>query len=213
MSEIQILTLVASLLGILGGLANLVTFAREKEKGHKKAVLILLTLLVTALSLLLLPRYAPQFAARCVAALPQNVRPHLSWWVAPAAAAPLPATTLHASFSLEVDRNLLGGTSALQCLQRFSNTGNTPVRVHGFEIEISPALDGSGTRKFSRVLAEPVLVPSAGTLDHKTELDEEIRNAWFDWSHTDPANRGGIRIRWQAQDAQGHLFETAAHNG
>ena len=47
MSEIQILTLVASLLGILGGLANLVTFAREKEKGHKKAVLILLTLLVT----------------------------------------------------------------------------------------------------------------------------------------------------------------------
>jgi hypothetical protein len=71
MTEIQVITLLATMLGMTATVLNLVAFVREKDRSHTKAGLSALALLVLVLAVGFLPRYAPDTARSFVSALPQ----------------------------------------------------------------------------------------------------------------------------------------------
>lgn len=73
MSTFQIVTLVASTLGIIASVMNLVAFVREKDKSHTRAGFGCLSGLLLLLAVVLLPRYAPGPSLGMVQSLPAHL--------------------------------------------------------------------------------------------------------------------------------------------
>jgi hypothetical protein len=231
-SEVQALTLIASILGLVATVLNLVAFVREKDKGHTRAGLFILTLLALAMALFFLPHYAPELARSWVGAMPPRVASFLEPWVASPAveqpavptptappevatpsATPTPeAPPLQGSFSIEIHRNLLGGIGALVANFNFANLSPEPARVVAYHIRIVEK-KGQEPHNYDRVLAKTIDVAASATIQSEVELDPEIRDRWVPWHDVEAAQRGAIEIRWEAQDSKGKRFSFSASNG
>jgi hypothetical protein len=208
----QILTLVATVLGIVMAVFNLVAFVREKDRGHLRAGLAALFLLALGLGLVLLPHFYPATARRIVARLPGPAARFLEPWanlsgpVLPALPAPTPAP-LEGSFSIELRRNILGGIDSVVALFHFADLAGEGGRVTSWQIRIQPE-EGGPSRSFRRVLPQPVEVPPRGTARAEAELDEEIRDVWL--ARRDQEKPGAIEVTWQGVDARGNRFSFSA---
>jgi hypothetical protein len=215
MSELQVVTLLATLIGLIATVLNLVAFVREKDKSHTRAGLGFLLLLVLLLAVVFLPRYAPETAREIVSAMPTSVAGVLQPWLnAPPApiAVPEAAPPFLGSFTIEIQRNLLGGIGALVSNFQFSNSSAQSVRVTAYSVRITGKL-GEAARSYDRVLAEPVVVGAGGTATTQVELDAEIRDQWVAREDLDAAERGPIEITWQCQDGDGRHFRLSSQNG
>lgn len=221
MSDFQVLTVLATVLGLIGTAMNLVAFVREKDRSHTKAGFSFVLLLALLVGIVLLPRYAPESARRLVQAMPDGVEATMQPWLDSSAAAPPaapapnpepePARVL-GSFTIEIQRNLLGGIGALVANFQFSNSEPTAVRVTAYHVRITPKL-GEATRNYDRVLNEPLAVPAGGTAKIQVELDAEIRDQWVTREDLEPAQRGPIEILWECQAEGGAAFQVSSSNG
>lgn len=218
MSEIQIITLLATCFGLVGTVLNLVAFVREKDKSHTRAGFGFLFLLLFALGIALMPRYAPGVAGRLAARIPAPVAGVLRPWLVPtgttatAAQAPPADRGVLGSFTIEIQRNLLGGIGALVSNFQFSNPSSQSVRVTAYDIRITRQR-GEPSRSYRRVLSEPLTVTGQGNAQTQVELDAEIRDQWVAREGLDAAERGSIEISWQCQAADGSSFTVTASNG
>ena len=213
MSEIQVLTVVAGLIGFTATVLNLVVFVREKDRGHLKAGLLVLTLLGLGATALFLPRLLPGGARALADKLPEGPRRLLSPWLTPAAvASPTPVETappVQGSFTLELKRNLLGGVDSLQARFQFANLSSSEARVTAFRVRY---LDRSGqiTHSFYRVLPTALSVAGQGHLQQEVELDPEIRDVWVAGLDREESERDRVEISWEGQDGQGRRFEISS---
>jgi len=161
MSEIQVLTVAAGLIGFSATVLNLVAFIREKDRGHLKVGLIVLALLGVAATVLFLPRLLPGGARALAGRLPNGPRHLLAPWLTPVASVPSATPTvvpLQASFTLELKRNLLGGVDSLLAHVQFASLAQQEARVTAFRVRfLDPA--GRETHTFYRVLPSAVSVP------------------------------------------------------
>lgn len=216
MSEIQILTVVAGLIGFSATVLNLVAFVREKDRGHLKVGLAVLGLMGLAATLLFLPRILPNGAQALAGRLPEGPRHLLAPWLTPAppekAITPSPeaAPPLQASFTLELKRNLLGGVDCLLAHFQFANLAQESARVTAYRVRY---LDSSGqaTHSFYRVLPSALTVPGQGQLQQEVELDPEIRDVWVAGLDREENQRDRVEITWEGQDAQGKIFQISGH--
>lgn len=224
MSDFQVLTVLATLLGIVATVLNLVAFVREKDRSHTRAGFHLLLILGVALGLFCLPRYAPGTARSLVAALPASAAPVLQPWLAtapsstPAAAAVEMAPPVESkppllgSFTIEIQRNMLGGIGALVSNFQFSNPSTQSVQVTAYHVRITRK-SGETAHSYDRVLSEPVLVDAGATAKTQVELDAEIRDQWVAREDQEAAERGPIEITWECQSAGGQPFVLKSSNG
>jgi hypothetical protein len=217
MSEIQVVTLLATLLGLVATVLNLVAFVREKDRSHTKAGFAALFLLVIVLAVAFLPRYAPDAARTIVTAMPESVAGILQPWASgtsgalPAEPAE-PAGGMLGSFTIEIQRNMFGGIGALVSNFQFSNPMDQTVRVTAYHVRITRKL-GEPARSYDRVLPEAVNVAGHGTARSQVELDAEIRDQWVSREDLEAAERGPIEISWECQDAEGRAFRLSSSNG
>ena len=224
MSEFQVLTLVATLLGITATALNLVAFVREKDKSHTRAGILFLFLLVMLVGLFFLPRYAPNAARRIVSGVPASVAKSLGPWLNSSSSlsnpqastsvvvAEPPTPTVLGSFTIKIDRNLLGGIGALLSDFQFSNSSEQTVRVTAYHLRLTPQV-GDTPRSYDRVLDEPLTVGPGANGKTQVELDAEIRDQWVAREKLEAADRGPIEISWDFQDAEGRLFRVTSSNG
>jgi hypothetical protein len=222
MTEIQVITLLATMLGMTATVLNLVAFVREKDRSHTKAGLSALALLVLVLAVGFLPRYAPDTARSFVSALPESVGAMMQPWLgghgansgaatASAQAEPV-AVEMLGSFTIEIQRNLFGGIGALVSNFQFSNHSQQSVRVTAYHVRLTRKL-GEPARSYDRVLPLALTVPAHETAGIQVELDAEIRDQWVSREDLDPAERGPIEISWDCQDAEGRTFRVSSSNG
>lgn len=210
MSEIQILTVVAGLIGFSATVLNLVVFVREKDRGHLKVGLLVLGMMALAATLLFLPRMLPGGAQALAARLPEGPRRLFAPWLSPTpAASPVAQLTnppLQGSYTLELRRNLLGGVDCLMAHFQFANLARESVRVTAFRVRY---LDGTGksTHNFYRVLPTALSVPGQGQLQQEVELDPEIRDVWVAGLDREESERDRVEIFWEGQDAEGQPFQ------
>jgi hypothetical protein len=212
MTSVELITGLATGLGIIATVLNLTAFVREKDRAHTRAGMIVLMILVCLMGLVLLPRFAPRQMARLVARSPQAVRPYLQAWIAePAASQPAVAVPLEGSFSIDIHRNLFGGIGSLVAGFQFVNVSADPVRVVGYRIRI-PQKAGPAS-SFERVLPSPLVVPPSGAEKKEYDLDAEIRDHWVPWHAQEAAQRGPVEVHWDCLDAQGRRFSVSSSNG
>ena len=217
MTEFQVITVLATALGIVATVLNLVAFVREKDRSHTRAGLLVLLGLVALVALVLMPHYAPGTARRLTSRLPLACRPYIESWLALPAPSPEPSATdapcpLTGSFNVEIRRNFFGGISSLEARFQFVNLSAQAVRVTSFRIRI-PDAHGQTPHCYERVLPKPVVVTANGNGQAQVELNGEIRDPWLAWHNLDVAKRGPIEIRWECQDAQGNRFTVLSSNG
>jgi hypothetical protein len=215
MSEIQVVTLLATLLGLVATVLNLVAFVREKDRSHTRAGFAALSLLILVLAVAFMPRYAPSAARALVSAMPEPAGVALQPWLSSsgvAAPAPTEAGGVLGSFTIEIQRNMFGGIGALVSNFQFSNPSEHSVRVTAYHVRITPRL-GETTRSYDRVLPEPLTVAADGTARTQVELDAEIRDQWVSREDLDAAERGPIVISWECEDALGRAFQLTSSNG
>lgn len=220
MSEIQVVTLLATLLGLVATVLNLVAFVREKDKSHTRAGFTALFLLLTLLAVAFMPRYAPGAAQALVSVVPEPVAGPLQTWAnAPsttsttAASPSTPAEGgVRGSFTIEIQRNIFGGIGRVVSNFHFSNPSGQAVRVTAYHIRITPKL-GETARNYDRVMEQPVVVGADGVEKTLVELDAEIRDQWVSREDLPPAQRGPIEISWDCEDAAGHHFTLHSSNG
>lgn len=215
MTEIQVVTLVATLLGMTATVLNLVAFVREKDRSHTKAGFSALLLLVSVLAIGFLPRYAPDTARALVGAMPEQVGGVMQPWLSSASSAAATTATSDAilgSFTIEIQRNLFGGIGALVSNFQFSNPGQHAVRVTAYHVRLTRKL-GEPARSYDRVLSTALTVPANETAGIQVELDAEIRDQWVSREQLEPAERGPIEISWDCHDAAGKTFRVASSNG
>ncbi len=216
MSEIQILTVVAGLIGFSATVLNLVVFVREKDRGHLKVGLTVLVLMALAATTLYLPRLLPGGAQALAVRLPEGPRRLVKPWLTPTAATPAATATpveappLQGSSTLELKRNLLGGVDCLMAHFQFSNLARESVRVTAFRVRYLDA-KGRVTHEFYRVLPTAVSVPAQGQLQQEVELDPEIRDVWVAGLDREESERDRVEIRWEGQDAAGQVFQISGH--
>lgn len=216
MSEMQILTVVAGLIGFSATVLNLVAFVREKDRGHLKAGLVVLSLLGLGATVLVLPRLLPGGAQALAGRLPDGPRRLLAPWLTPATpqlrVEPVEATAppLQGSFTLELKRNLLGGVDSLMAHFQFANLTPDSARVTAFRVRYLNAT-GQTTHSFYRVLPNALSVPGQGQLQSEVELDPEIRDVWVAGLDREESQRDRVEIIWEGQDGQGHRFEISGH--
>lgn len=200
MTEIQVLTLLATLLGLIATVLNLVAFFREKERSHVRAALTVLVLLGLGVAGL----FHPQVRAR---------------WESPgrsvpveATASPAPEVALQGSFTLDLQRNLLGGVDALMARFHFHNPLDRVVKVTSYEVSW---WDGQGRcrHRFERVLPESLGVANGASLQQEVELDPEIRDCWVAYQDLEPQQRDRMQIVWTALDSSGRTYRFSSSNG
>lgn len=220
MSEIQVFTLLATLVGFTATVFNLVAFLREKERSHVRAGILTLSVLLLPLLIYFAPRLLPGPVQRLVGSLPPAVAGPLQGWArgsmgegkpAPVQTPP-PAPPMQGSFVLELQRNLLGGVDGLLARFQFSNLSQSRLRITAYHLQL---LDGDGKvlHAYYRVLPESIAVPGQCTEQKEIELDAEIRDAWMAWQELEGKAKGPVQVTWQAQDGQGQYFELTASNG
>ena len=215
MSEIQVVTLLASCLGMIATVMNLVAFVREKDKSHTRAGLLALSLLIFTLALVFLPRYAPETAHRLASNLPSSVAETVQPWLRQGGASTLVSpggSELAGSFTIKIQRNLFGGIGALVADFQFSNLTEQAVRVTAYRIEIAQRL-GEPTRSYHRVLPEPLTVQAEAAEKTQVELDAEIRDHWVARERLEAPERGPVSVVWECEDASGRQFATSSKNG
>lgn len=215
MSEFQVVTVVATFIGLVATVLNLVAFFREKEKAHIRAGLVVVAALMIALGIVLLPRYAPGVAQSAVAHLPSPAAAALQGWANPhpqPSAKPEPVTPpLQGSFALELHRNLLGGIDALMAKFQFSNVSKTNLRVTAYHLKLHDQA-GAVAHSYYRVLSQPVEVASLSNAQQEVELDAEIRDRWLAWQEQE--SHGPVEITWEAHNAEdGHVYRISSSNG
>jgi hypothetical protein len=221
MSEFQVVTALATLLGITATVLNLVAFVREKDKGHTRAGLAVLFLLVLVLAILFLPRYMPRAARGLASAVPASIGRALEPWLASgssrgserlAPAVQDASAGMLGSFTIEIQRNLLGGIGALVSNFQFSNPADRAVRVSAYHLRITRQT-GEAAHSYDRVLAQPLTVPAGGTAATQVELDAEIRDQWVAREELEAAGRGPIEVSWECQSLSGQSFRLTSSNG
>lgn len=219
MSDFQVLTLLATVLGLVATAMNLVAFVREKDKSHTRAGLSFVFLLAVLVGVVLLPRYAPQSARQLVEAMPDSLGDRLQPWLngpatrtAPNSVAAVESQPMLGSFTIEIQRNIFGGIGALVSNFQFSNSGPQVARVTAYHVSITPKV-GDAPRNYDRVLSEPLLVQPGGTAKTQVELDAEIRDQWVAREGLEPTQRGPIEILWECQDQSGAAFQLSSSNG
>lgn len=214
-------TMLATLLGLIATVLNLVAFVREKDKSHTRAGFGFLFLLAVVLAVGLLPRYAPQTARRLVSAMPGSVAAVMQPWLSTGGAEKADAKVAVAnaadpgmvgSFTIEIQRNFLGGIGALVANFGFSNTSAQSVRVMAYHVRITHKV-GETARSYDRVLTEPLVIAASSTGKTQVELDAEIRDQWVAREGLEAAERGPIEVSWDCQDASGHHFRLTSSNG
>lgn len=215
MSGIAVVSLVASLLGLVATSLNLVAFIREKDRSHTRAGLALLLTIATVVGLLFLPSYAPEAAGRLVAALPANAAPYFQSWLRPVGGVSAVAqeeSGVRGSFTIEIQRNMFGGIGALVSNFAFSNPSDHEVSVTGYHLRLV-CRQGEAARSYDRILEAPVAVDSHGNGKGQVELDAEIRDQWVTREGLEPADRGPIEISWDCQSSDGRHFTLSSSNG
>ncbi|MFN8607836.1 MAG: hypothetical protein U0931_09905 [Vulcanimicrobiota bacterium] len=214
MNELQVITLVAGLIGFCATVLNLVAFVREKDRGHLKVGLRVLIFMALGAALLFLPRIAPEQARALAERLHPSARSLLSSWLAPKGAGVRPPADapppVQASFTLELKRNLLGGVDALVAHCQFSNLSTEAVRLTAFRIAYLDS-QGRSTRSFYRVLPAALSLAGQAHLQHEVELDPEIRDVWVNDQDREESERQRVEISWEGQDAAGNLFQVSGH--
>jgi hypothetical protein len=215
MSDIQVLTMVAGLIGFSATVLNLVAFVREKDRGHLKVGLSVLATMALAASVLFFPRVLPNRAQALAARLPEGPRRLLTPWLSPTPTAAPQATTtpdapppLQGSFTLELKRNLLGGVDCLMARFQFSNLSRQGARVTAYRVNYLDA-QGRTTHSFYRVLPGAIAIPGLGQVQQDVELDPEIRDVWVAGMDREEKERDRVEIHWEGQDAEGRRFEVS----
>ncbi|MEW6281231.1 MAG: hypothetical protein AB1758_21650 [Candidatus Eremiobacterota bacterium] len=205
----SILTLIATALGIVLSILNLVAFVREKDKAHLRISLGILLLLALALAVALLPRYAPGPARSIAERLPAH--PWVQRWLSQAASGePAPATApLQGSFQLEPRHNLLGGLSGFLLRFSFADTGHQGARVLSYQLKIQEQ-QGQAFHSFQRVLPQPVSVTPGGTASLELDVEGEMVQHLF--NRMDAEEPGTVEVIWTAVSADGSTFTFSAAN-
>jgi hypothetical protein len=210
MSEFQVVTGVATIIGLVATVLNLTLFFREKEKAHVRAGLVVLLLLTLGLGVLFLPRYAPGLVAH----LPQPLAQGLTALSPAESPTPKPETPaappLQGSFSLELHRNLLGGVDSLNAKFQFANLGNQNLRVTAYQLKLLNE-HKQVVHSYYRVLTQPVELSGLAAAEKELELDAEIRDHWLSWQ--DQEQHGPVEMTWEAHDPQGQVFRVSSSNG
>lgn len=214
MSGIAVVSLVASVLGLVATSLNLAAFVREKDRSHTRAGLAFLFAVATVVGLLLLPSYAPETAGRLVASLPAHASPYLEPWLRKGGVAMTApdASGMRGAFTIEIQRNFFGGIGALVSNFAFANPSEQTVKVTGYHVRLV-CRQGEAARNYDRVLEQPVAVEAGGNGKSQVELDAEIRDQWVTREGLEPADRGPIEISWDCQSADGRTFTLTSSNG
>lgn len=176
MSEIQVVTLLASCLGMIATVMNLVAFVREKDKSHTRAGLLALSVLVFTVGVYFLPRFAPSTAQRLAAVMPESTAGVVQPWLTQGgqtSQVSLGGSQVAGSFTIKIDRNLFGGIGALVANFHFSNLTDESIRVTAYRIEIAQK-PGESVRSYHRVLDSPVTVEAGAVEKAQVELDASV---------------------------------------
>lgn len=209
MKPLEVLTVVATTLGVVATVLNLVAFVREKDRSHLKVGLVILLALGLAALTAFLPRLAPASTRAVAARLPAAAA--LQPWLAQAAApqpvtAPVLEETMQGSATVAIRRNLLGGIDALVGDFRFVDLSGRGGKVTSWRIGIQER-QGEPLRTFERVLEEPVAVPAGGTASVQVELDPEIGDRWL--ARRGAEQPGRMEILWRGLDADGNPVDVS----
>lgn len=206
MKPLEVLTLVATMLGVVATVLNLVAFVREKDRSHLKFGGLVLLGLALAAVVVFLPRLAPATTASLAGRVPA-LRPWLAW-TSPGAAPPAPAPApqdpgpaMQGSATVDIRRNFLGGIDALVASFRIVDLSGRGGRVTAWRVGIQER-EGEPLRTFERVLDQPVQVPPGGTASTQVELDPEIGDRWL--ARREAEKPGRLEIHWSGQDAEGN---------
>lgn len=231
MNEIQILGLVATVLGIITAVFNLVAFIREKDRAHLRAGIVAVLGLGLIVGVLAFPHLAPGPARRLAAALPSSLKPWLGSWLAPdsrgsaaspqeAPSAPPPASPgapgttasaatpgLQGTCQVEIRRNLLGGIDTVVAVFRFADLSNRGGRVLSYQLKLQ-ATPGGDIESFYAVLEAPIVVAPGGTAKAEIPLNGPARESWL--ARHKEKSRGHGEIKWQGLDGDGRKVELAS---
>lgn len=226
MSAIQILGLVATVLGIIVAVFNLVTFVREKDPGHLRAGIITVAVLALAVGVLAFPYLAPGAARRMAAGLPSSLRPWLGAWLAPEASAPTAAVSpptpssspsvaasepaapsMQGTGQVEIRRNLLGGIDTVVAVFQFADLSNRGGRILSYEIKLQ-STPGGAVEAFRAVMETPVTVEPGATAKVEIPLNGAVRELWL--ARHKEKTRGRGEVRWYGLDADGRKIELTA---
>lgn len=211
MSEIHILGLMATLLGIVTAVLNLVAFVREKDRGHLRAGLIVLALLGVIAGLAVFPHMAPAAAAGLARRLPPRVAAFMAPWLAPQEAPAPPsapaAAVVKGSFTIDIRRNLLGGINDVTADFQFADLSGHGARILAWRmlVQTSPQ---AAPQTFEGILDAPAVVPAGGTTRVALKLPTAPREAWL--ARSKEKTRGRLQVRWQGLDADGRAIEVSA---
>ena len=215
MNEFQILGLVASVLGIVTAVFNLVAFVREKDRGHLRASIVALVVLGMIVGVFAFPHVAPTQARRLASVLPAPVGAWMAPWLAPETPGPLPsprvaslptssAPTLQGTCQVEIRRNLLGGIDSVVAVFRFADLSNRGGRILSYRMKLQ-ATPGAAIERFTSVLDAPVVVAPGGTAKVEIPLNGPIRESWL--TRHKEKSRGQGEMTWQGLDGEGRKVE------
>lgn len=210
----DILGVVATLLGIVTAVLNLVVFVREKERAHIRTGLVVLFLMAVVGAGALFPRYAPGAAHRLARMLPRGIARSVRPWLEPGVAVggatvatgtspvTVPAeAVMRGTFDIRIRRNLLGGIDAVVADCQFADLCGRGGRVLAWRLALSPTPE-SPVRQYDGVLDAPVVLRPGATAHVTFELKGEAREAWLAW-HAQKG-RGPLKMSFQGLDSTGH---------
>ena len=210
MNEIQILGLVATVLGIVTAVFNLVAFVREKDRAHLRAGIVATAVLAVIVGVVAFPHLAPAQARRLATHLPASVAPWLTPWLTSSAPSSSPALaasgapSMQGTCQVEIRRNLLGGIDSVVAVFHFADLGNRGGRVLSYRLKLQ-ATPGGAIEHFQSVLDSPVVVAPGSTAKAEIPLQGPAREAWL--ARHKEKSRGAGSIDWQGLDGDGRRTE------
>jgi hypothetical protein len=203
------LTLIATTLGIVLTVLNLVAFVREKDRGHLRIALGMLFLIGAVAALVTLPRYAPGPARQLAVYLPSE-QLKLRWLnQGHETVVSGPSTPVQGSFTIETRHNMFGGISGFAVKFGFSEATGTGARVLGYRMRIQEE-QGQDSHSFERILPESLALTPGQTTWLELDLEPEIVDALL--QRMDAENPGSIEVIWNAVDASGRSFSFSSTN-
>lgn len=220
MNEFQILGLVATILGIITAVFNLVAFVREKDRGHLRAGIMAVVVIAMIVGVFAFPHLAPAQARRLATILPAPVGSWLAPWLAPqgpaspsfpgtppASSPASAAPSLQGTCQVEIRRNLLGGIDSVVAVFRFADLSNRGGRILSYRMKLQATPSGA-IERFHAVLDTPVVVAPGGTAKAEVPLNGPIRESWL--ARHKEKSRGQGEMHWQGLDGEGRAVEFAS---
>jgi len=212
MTEIQVISLIATLVGFAATVLNLVAFLREKDRSHTRAGLRILVLLALMTVVLFLPRLLPGPAHNLHQRLPAWSRPALAAWLNPTPALPGPnPVALQGTFSLDLQRNLLGGIDCLMARFQLVNVSALNLTITGYRVRFLK--NGQSTHSFQRLLPQPWLLTASAHAQREVELDPSIRDVWVEGLNQDSKGEITMEITWEGRDSEGRPVQAISSQG